>query len=216
MSSYLGRYNPLRYRGYVYDHETELYYLQSRYYNPEWGRFLNADVFVSTGQGILGNNMFAYCRNNPINGRDPLGTWTISFSVGGDVTAFFFGVSISIGVAFDDDGNVAIQWSYSAPNYLNNNDTYSVGILDAGVAASMQITEDDTIYDLEGPASYGGFSVGDGLYGGVDMVYSGAKAMDKDNDHIQPSGMQFSMGCGIGLDAHFKTTQTATLLILKE
>ena len=58
--------NPLRYRGYVYDHETGLYYLESRYYNPKIGRFLTADIFASTGQGFVGNNMFAYCGNNPV------------------------------------------------------------------------------------------------------------------------------------------------------
>ena len=42
MATTLGKHNPLRYRGYVYDQETQLYYLQSRYYNPEIGRFLNA------------------------------------------------------------------------------------------------------------------------------------------------------------------------------
>ena len=62
--------NPYRYRGYRYDSETGLYYLQSRYYNPEWGRFISADGYVSTGQGILGNNMFAYCGNNPVNRVD--------------------------------------------------------------------------------------------------------------------------------------------------
>ena len=66
----LGVRNPLRYRGYVYDTETQFYYLQSRYYDPEVGRFINADVFTSTGQGILGNNMFAYCLNNPANYLD--------------------------------------------------------------------------------------------------------------------------------------------------
>ena len=66
--------NPLRYRGYVYDTETRFYYLQSRYYDPEIGRFLNADSYASTGQGILGNNMFAYCQNNPIVYVDPFGT----------------------------------------------------------------------------------------------------------------------------------------------
>lgn len=50
-----------------------MYYLQSRYYNPEWGRFINADAFVSTGQGLLGNNMFAYCGNNPVDRTDPSG-----------------------------------------------------------------------------------------------------------------------------------------------
>ena len=41
---------------YFYDVETELYYLQSRYYNPEWGRFINADAYVSTDVGLLGTN----------------------------------------------------------------------------------------------------------------------------------------------------------------
>ena len=59
LASTLGKLNPLRYRGYVYDQETKLYYLQSRYYNPNTGRFMNADILVSTGQGLLGNNMFA-------------------------------------------------------------------------------------------------------------------------------------------------------------
>ena len=71
----LGEINPLRYRGYIYDQETGLYYLQSRYYNPTWGRFINADAYVSTGQGLLGNNMFAYCHNNPANMIDSSGQW---------------------------------------------------------------------------------------------------------------------------------------------
>lgn len=58
--------NPIRYRSYYYDSETQLYYLQSRYYDPELGRFINADALVSTGQGLTGNNMFAYCNNNPV------------------------------------------------------------------------------------------------------------------------------------------------------
>lgn len=66
MATTLGSLNPLIYRGYVYDHETGFYYLQSRYYNPTMGRFINADALVSTGQGVLGNNMFAYCGNNPV------------------------------------------------------------------------------------------------------------------------------------------------------
>ena len=64
-----------RHSSYVYDTETQFYYLQSRYYDPELGRFLNADAYVSTGQGILGNNMFAYCGNNPTNYADPEGTF---------------------------------------------------------------------------------------------------------------------------------------------
>ena len=82
MANTLGLHNPLRYRGYVYDRETGLYYLQSRYYNPEWGRFINADGLISTGQGLIGNNMYAYCLNNPINHKDNTGTSAILVTLG--------------------------------------------------------------------------------------------------------------------------------------
>ena len=68
--------NPIRYRSYYYDTETDLYYLNCRYYDPETGRFINADVYVSTGQGIFGNNMFAYCNNNSVICIDPRGKRT--------------------------------------------------------------------------------------------------------------------------------------------
>ena len=65
------RLNPFRYRGYVYDEETGFYYLQSRYYDPFTGRFLNADVLFDTQSGTpLSTNMFAYCENNSINSID--------------------------------------------------------------------------------------------------------------------------------------------------
>ena len=67
--------NPLRYRGYYYDSETGFYYLQSRYYDPANRRFINADSYAGTGQGILGYNMFAYCSNNPVRRVDSAGCW---------------------------------------------------------------------------------------------------------------------------------------------
>ena len=65
--------NPIRYRGYYFDTETSLYYLQSRYYDPAVGRFINADGYATTGQGILGNNAFVYCHNSPTSLYDPTG-----------------------------------------------------------------------------------------------------------------------------------------------
>ena len=74
MASTLGALNPFRYRGYVWDEETGLYYLQSRYYNPEVGRWINADGELSeVGGDIRGYNLFAYCFNNPVNMDDSTG-----------------------------------------------------------------------------------------------------------------------------------------------
>ena len=69
----VGTANPFRYRGYYYDNESGLYYLQTRYYDAAIGRFINADGFTSTGQGLFGNNMYAYCLNNPISYTGPSG-----------------------------------------------------------------------------------------------------------------------------------------------
>lgn len=67
------------YRGYFCDYETGLYYLQSRYYDPEVGRFINLDdtgiVMGSTGD-VLGSNLFAYCFNNPANCVDYTGYYS--------------------------------------------------------------------------------------------------------------------------------------------
>ena len=70
--------NSLLYRGYYFDSESGFYYLQSRYYDPQVRRFINADGFVSTGQDIIGYNMFAYCGNNPVNRKDPTGQFWIT------------------------------------------------------------------------------------------------------------------------------------------
>ena len=95
-------YNPFRYRSYFYDVETGLYYLQSRYYNPEWGRFLNADgiSYLGVTGTLLGFNQYSYCENNPIMHFDPTGHVTVTNSIGIDATAFF-GFVFSIGISYD-------------------------------------------------------------------------------------------------------------------
>ena len=81
--SHVANINPFRYRNYYYDAETGFYYLNSRYYDPETKRFINPDGYVSTGQGLLGFNMFAYCLNNPINRIDPSGEFALTATLGG-------------------------------------------------------------------------------------------------------------------------------------
>ena len=103
MAATLGAANPLRYRGYVYDTETGLYYLSSRYYNPVWGRFINADGYASTGQGFTGDNMFAYCNDNPVNYNDSEGTYplrntmTMMTDTGGNTPKPKYSAAVPIG-----------------------------------------------------------------------------------------------------------------------
>ncbi|MDE6000983.1 MAG: RHS repeat-associated core domain-containing protein, partial [Clostridia bacterium] len=71
----IGVLNPFRYRGYFYDTETGLYYLQTRYYDPEIGRFISQDsIDYADPETINGLNLYAYCLNNPIMAVDPTGT----------------------------------------------------------------------------------------------------------------------------------------------
>ncbi len=98
-SGTLADINPLRYRGYYYDSETGFYYLQSRYYDPEIGRFINADSYASTdATGLLSTNMFAYCENDPVNKSDPSGEWFLQAAAIGaatDVALYLVGCAIS-------------------------------------------------------------------------------------------------------------------------
>ena len=75
-STHIANVNPLRYRGYYYDSETGFYYVSSRYYDPEVGRWINADnVIAGVGGDLKGYNLFAYCFNNPVNMDDQAGNW---------------------------------------------------------------------------------------------------------------------------------------------
>lgn len=81
LASTLGTIQPFRYRGYVYDEEMGLYYLRSRYYNPNWGRFVNEDSVVEAGTGYISANVYMYCQNNPANRVDETGTESLAAPV---------------------------------------------------------------------------------------------------------------------------------------
>ena len=78
LATTLGADNPFRYRGYYYDTETGLYYVSSRYYDSEIGRWINADTSEALTVGFenfVQYNLFAYCFNNPVNMTDETGAW---------------------------------------------------------------------------------------------------------------------------------------------
>lgn len=103
----IGVKNPLRYRGYYYDTETSLYYLQSRYYDPEICRFINADVYVIAGDDLIqGTNMYAYCYNNPVMYKDYEG-YSAAVAVG---TAGVAGVLVKTGTVGAANSWNAVGW----------------------------------------------------------------------------------------------------------
>ena len=154
MAGTLGTLNPLRYRGYVYDTETGLYYLQSRYYDPEICRFISADGYASTGQGLLGANSFAYCENNPVTRQDDSGeiwhiiagivggavigglTQVVTNIVNGKQWSEGLGVAVAtgalsgalaasgVGIVGSILGNAAIAMSGNATNQVIKNDGF--------------------------------------------------------------------------------------------
>ena len=79
--NHIANINPFRYRSYYYDSETKLYYLNSRYYNPLWGRFLNSDGTIGANNDVLGYNLYTYCSNNFINNVDFKGNVSVSIIV---------------------------------------------------------------------------------------------------------------------------------------
>jgi len=108
--NFILNYNPFRYRGYYYDTETGYYYLQSRYYNPVWGRFINTDnhdVLLATPDQLTDKNLFAYCDNNPIMRVDGDGEfWNIL--IGAVVGGLVSGV-ISAASQYLEDGTINLK-----------------------------------------------------------------------------------------------------------
>ena len=147
-ASSIGELNPLRYRGYVYDSDSGYYYLQSRYYNPEVGRFINADTLASTGQ--LGNNMFSYCINNPVCRIDISGTF--SYRVEDTLEGYnliieesksdlagTYTVSLVFELSYHDEYKIILEWfelstSFTGCELLISGTTLSLNYSSSGLS----------------------------------------------------------------------------------
>ena len=113
----VGKLNPFRYRGYVYEEESGLYYALSRYYDPEICRFINSDtieLLTATPTSLTDKNLYAYCDNNPV----------VRIDVGGEFWTLVIGAAI----------NVATSWLTAAAT------GEEFGLIDAGLAAIVGAT----------------------------------------------------------------------------
>ncbi len=147
----IGIENPFRYRGYWYDTETGLYYLQSRYYNPEWGRFISADNLINDFTGIFSTNLYAYCNNNPVNMSDFDGHFAEAAIIAGTYigTGNFWNPFgwIVLGVVT----TVVIGYGvYTVVNYYSQSAS-SGGASSSGTASSSQSSQSSTPSNPEPP-----------------------------------------------------------------
>ena len=122
-------YNPFRYRGYYYDTDLGMYYLQSRYYDAKICRFISADSYTSTGQGILGNNMFAYCNNDPVNNVDITGEISI-----GIIIVIIVSVVLLSSCSMSSEAEARANEKYNAST-ININGNNPNGIIDVTISA---------------------------------------------------------------------------------
>ena len=179
--------NPIRYRGYFYDTETGFYYVSSRYYDPEIGRWINADGYVSTGQGVLGNNMFAYCGNNPVNRKDPTGQFWITALIVTAVVAVCT-VTLSGCSAKPDPAPLPYKTADEAAMAFANS-TYSSSSYirhEYGTVIYSSTTNGTTTYDFATPVAGSPHSVG---YGNVKIPSGTTKVATA---HTHPNSNNFS------------------------
>ncbi len=135
----LANTNPIRYRGYYFDSETGLYYLHSRYYDPNTGRFINADDvgMLGTDGTFASYNLFIYCLNNPFSYSDQNGFYVVY--VGGSVDiAAGWKIGGFAGVVFDTEGNKGVMVTVSLGG----------GTPSASVNLAGGLTNAATIFDM--------------------------------------------------------------------
>ncbi len=182
--SHIGNINPIRYRGYYYDVESNLYYLNTRYYDPQIGRFINADeitILDETQSQIHGLNLYMYCGNNPVGMIDPSGRFFLALFFGALLaTAIGMGASaVSQGVQYGWDninvGQVVIDGLFAGASVLLAATGISAiaSVAIGGVLGFAQYAIGSTLHGEE--ISLGGslISVGLGMIGGA---FSGAGA----------------------------------------
>ncbi len=117
-NNHIGFINPFRYRSYYYDTETNLYYLNSRYYSPLLKRFLNVDKILGANRDMMSYNLYAYCSNNPVNYSDVSGQYYTGAAVGSIVSSI-------LKVSGNNDDNIRFYKGKQLFTFQNKNSNKS-------------------------------------------------------------------------------------------
>ena len=207
--------NPFRYRGYYYDTETDLYYLNSRYYDPAVGRFLNADGYINANGDLIGFNMFAYCGNNPVMGYDPDGEWNWGGVIAGlgiiaatVITVATLGIGTGVGAiiaAAAVTTGAAMTYAAATDSALSIDVSASVQCdadvyLKGGVSIVLDFSDDGGIYAY----AHGGTGVGYST--GVSYSVGVVDNLKSPDDYTRHS-IDVSAGSTLGIDHSFDPTR---------
>ena len=220
----LGRLNPFRYRGYVYDEETGLYYLRSRYFNPCWIRFISTDRFFVWSKSIASHNLYLYCKNMPANNNDVDGTDFWSWLGDAWNTVCFEASTFFSAIEFEAGAGTGIGVGYNA-----------YGAVDCSLYAGVDISRipvDDSVFNIDQAIiADAGITVGYNLGLGIsyrkprdinDPYYDVPAEFDytigiekngfsrsgnKDNDFIIGFGVNIGLGLGGHIDISLNLTE---------
>ena len=203
----MAKTNPLKYRGYYYDAETGFYYLQSRYYDPAIGRFVNADGFTSTGQGFLGCNMFAYCHNNPISNIDITGYVIVSWNeivMTGSLSNAIEAYGRTFEEALNPSAWTGLTQAMASPN-TEHSFTFSIGAVLSGAlygggnVSSVLSCDTGANYALQSTRT---LQIGSstGFSNGAVITITNAPAVYCLNGAAKQIGGTIAIGRGLGVD----------------
>ena len=205
--------NPLLYRGYYYDRDLGMYYLQTRYYDSNIGRFLNADSVISGTNGSLkGYNLYAYCFNNPVSLTDGTGNWPWLNNI---VDAFFSSFEIKLGIGFGIgfDFCSIVSAEISKNTYVGVDD--SVGITGNEITLKASYLDMGAGIEIDHLSEKGGVRVSESsnaMDGPLDMIFypeSTTKiSMESKRFSLNSEGeflrkADFSAYLGVGFSASF-------------